>query len=97
MGGISQMLREKPLPTADGFTGASAKELARRRAKWIQNFASFAQDSSESEASAMGESATRLRPQDVAELLKQRGAPVSEAEVLKALKRTKNNKPIVTL
>ena len=97
MGGIAQMLREKPVPAVKGFASAGARELARRREKWIQNFALFAQDDSEGAAAAMGEPAVRLRPKDVVELLKQRGAPVSEAEVLRALKRTKNNKPIITL
>lgn len=98
LGGTAFLLQQNPTAAkTKGFETAGQKELARRRSAWIRRFAGYAQENAEQEAAALGENAVRLRPEDVAALLKQRGAPVTADEVRRALKRTKSNKPIITL
>lgn len=83
LGSTAHLLQQVPAP-ASGF-GAGAKEVRARRSRWIKEFASYARNAS-SDETAVGETVPRkLRPKDVAALLKQRGATVSEKEVQAAM------------
>lgn len=83
LGSTAHLLQQVPAPTS-GF-GAGAKEVRARRSRWIKEFASYARNAS-SDETAVGETVPRkLRPKDVAALLKQRGATVSEKEVQAAM------------